>query len=86
MDVFDLRSKVIEDYSSYIGGFLRIEVGDIIDLFVRINSTGKALTTQEKRHARYFNSHFSSRQTNSLAGMRATSDRKASSVPLNSAG
>lgn len=24
MDVFDLRSKVIEDYSSYIGGFLRI--------------------------------------------------------------
>lgn len=34
------------------------EVGDIIDLFVRINSTGKALTTQEKRHARYFNSPF----------------------------
>jgi len=24
MDVFDLRSKIIEDYSSYIGGFLRI--------------------------------------------------------------
>jgi hypothetical protein len=30
----------------------------IIDLFVRINSTGKALTAAEKRHARYYNSHF----------------------------
>ena len=34
------------------------ELGDIIDVFVRINSTGKALTTQEKRHARYYNSPF----------------------------
>jgi hypothetical protein len=34
------------------------ELGDIIDVFVRINSTGKALTQQEKRHARYFNSPF----------------------------
>jgi 5-methylcytosine-specific restriction endonuclease McrA len=34
------------------------ELGDIIDLFVRINSTGKALTGAEKRHARYFNSDF----------------------------
>ena len=34
------------------------ELGDIIDLFVRINSTGKALTQQEKRHARYYNSEF----------------------------
>ena len=34
------------------------EFGDIIDVFVRINSTGKALTTQEKRHARYYNSPF----------------------------
>ena len=31
---------------------------DIIDLFVRINSTGKALTGAEKRHARYYNSDF----------------------------
>lgn len=31
---------------------------DIIDLFVRINSTGKALTGAEKRHARYYNSAF----------------------------
>lgn len=34
------------------------ELGEIIDVFVRINSTGKALTTQEKRHARYYNSPF----------------------------
>jgi hypothetical protein len=34
------------------------EMGDIIDLFVRINSTGKALTPQEKRHAKYFSSPF----------------------------
>lgn len=34
------------------------DLADIIDLFVRINSTGKALTSQEKRHARYFNSEF----------------------------
>jgi hypothetical protein len=27
-------------------------------VFVRINSTGKALTPQEKRHARYYNSRF----------------------------
>ena len=34
------------------------DIGDIIDLFVRINSTGKALTPQEKRHAKYYNSAF----------------------------
>jgi 5-methylcytosine-specific restriction endonuclease McrA len=34
------------------------ELGDIIDVFVRINSTGKALTPQERRHARYYNSEF----------------------------
>lgn len=31
---------------------------DIIDLFVRINSTGKKLTGAEKRHARFFHSDF----------------------------
>lgn len=39
-----------------------IEVGGdlstIIELFVRINSTGKALTGQEKRHARYYRAGF----------------------------
>jgi 5-methylcytosine-specific restriction endonuclease McrA len=34
------------------------EMGEIIDIFVRINSTGKALTPQEKRNARYYNSPF----------------------------
>lgn len=34
------------------------ETGDIINVFVRINSTGKALTRQEQRHARYYNSPF----------------------------
>ena len=34
------------------------ELGDIIEVFVRINSTGKALTPQERRHAKYFNSPF----------------------------
>lgn len=34
------------------------ELSDIIDLFVRINSTGKALTPAEKRNAKYYNSEF----------------------------
>jgi Protein of unknown function DUF262 len=34
------------------------DMGDMIDLFVRINSTGKALTPQEKRRAKYYNSPF----------------------------
>jgi len=34
------------------------DIGEIIEVFVRINSTGKALTPQEKRHAKFFNSAF----------------------------
>lgn len=34
------------------------EPGDIIDLFIKINSTGKSLTTHEKRKAQYFKSEF----------------------------
>jgi Protein of unknown function DUF262/HNH endonuclease len=34
------------------------ELGQIIDLFVRINSTGKRLTSGEKRHARFYESRF----------------------------
>lgn len=33
-------------------------ISDMITIFVRINSTGKALTKQEKRHAMYQHSHF----------------------------
>jgi len=34
------------------------EFGDIVEVFVRINSTGKPLTGQEKRHAKYYKSAF----------------------------
>lgn len=34
------------------------ELNEIIDVFVSINSTGKKLTTSEKRHAKFYNSHF----------------------------
>ena len=34
------------------------ELTDIIDLFVRINSTGKRLSSAEKRHAKYYHSDF----------------------------
>jgi hypothetical protein len=34
------------------------DLADVIDLFVRINSTGKRLTGSEKRHARFFRSEF----------------------------
>ena len=34
------------------------DLADIINLFVRINSTGKRLTGAEKRHARFFSSDF----------------------------
>lgn len=34
------------------------DLGQIIDLFVRINSTGKRLTSGEKRHARFYTSRF----------------------------
>jgi Protein of unknown function DUF262 len=34
------------------------DIGEIIEVFVRINSTGKALTRQETRHAKYYNSAF----------------------------
>lgn len=51
------KQSLIEGYRLYT-----IEVdgnlSDIIDVFVRINSTGKALTSAEKQHARYYNSPF----------------------------
>lgn len=34
------------------------DLSDIVDLFVRINSTGKRLTSGEKRHAKFYNSAF----------------------------
>jgi len=38
--------------------FVEGEPSQVIDLFVRINSTGRALTPQETRNARYFRSEF----------------------------
>jgi uncharacterized protein with ParB-like and HNH nuclease domain len=47
------KQTVVTDYSLQV-----IEVdgslADVVDMFVRINSTGKALTGAEKRHAKYF--------------------------------
>jgi len=34
------------------------DLGEIVDLFVRINSTGKRLTSGEKRHAKFYTSPF----------------------------
>jgi 5-methylcytosine-specific restriction endonuclease McrA len=34
------------------------DLAEIVDLFVRINATGKRLTSGEKRHARFYNSRF----------------------------
>ena len=34
------------------------DAAEVMELFVRINSTGKALTGAEKRHAKYYNSEF----------------------------
>jgi hypothetical protein len=45
------------------------DLSDIIDLFVRINSTGKRLTGAEKRHARFFHSDFL-KQAGRLAAKR----------------
>jgi|HubBroStandDraft_3_1064219.scaffolds.fasta_scaffold23584_2 glycosyltransferase involved in cell wall biosynthesis len=51
------KQSLIEGYKLYtieVDG----DLSDIIDLFVRINSTGKALTSAEKQHAKYYNSPF----------------------------
>lgn len=51
------KQSLIEGYRIYtieVDG----DLSDIIDLFVRINSTGKALTSAEKQHAKYYNSPF----------------------------
>lgn len=51
------RQSLIEGYKLYtieVDG----DLSDIIDLFVRINSTGKALTSAETQHAKYYNSPF----------------------------
>ncbi len=66
IEITEIDWKYLQKHGkqSLITGFklYTIEVdGDfsnIIDLFVRINSTGKALTSAEKQHAKYYNSTF----------------------------
>jgi hypothetical protein len=51
------RQSLIEGYRLYtieVDG----DLSNIIDVFVRINSTGKALTSAERQHAKYYNSPF----------------------------
>ena len=54
------RRKLQHLITAYDLNIIEVDGGfaDIVDLFVRINSTGKALTRQEKAHAKYFNSPF----------------------------
>jgi hypothetical protein len=63
-DLYDWNALCKRNLQYLINGYdLRtIEVdgdpGAIIDLFVRINSTGKSLSAAEKRHAKYYQSDF----------------------------
>ena len=46
------------------------DLSEIVELFVRINSTGKSLTSGEKRHARFYESRFL-KEANRLVGRHA---------------
>ena len=52
--------QVSYDFHSYKIQTVEVtgDLAEIVDLFVRINSTGKRLTSGEKRHARFYNSPF----------------------------
>jgi 5-methylcytosine-specific restriction endonuclease McrA len=52
-----LQSR-IEDYQLQVIEVEAEDLSDIIELFVRINSSGKALSKQEVRNARYYRSEF----------------------------
>jgi hypothetical protein len=54
------RGSVRHQFESYKIQTVEVtgELGEIVDLFVRINSTGKRLTSGEKRHARFYESPF----------------------------
>src|SRR5581483_3994488 len=66
LDYYDwrvLKARHQEEYHSFLTYKVQTaevtgELSDIIDLFVRINSTGKPLTSGEKRHARFYQSSF----------------------------
>lgn len=54
--VKEKKQYLIKEYKLHVIE-INGEPADIIDLFVRINSTGKALSAAEKRHAKYYNSN-----------------------------
>jgi hypothetical protein len=66
VDYYDwrmLKIKHQEEYHCFLTYKIQTaevsgELSDIIDLFVRINSTGKPLTSGEKRNARFYQSPF----------------------------
>jgi len=66
VDYYDwavLKARFQEEYHSFLTYKVQTaevsgELAEIIDLFVRINSTGKPLTSGEKRHARFYQSPF----------------------------
>lgn len=59
-DIRRKRAELRHRIDSYKIQTVEVEgdLSDIIDLFVRINSTGKPLTPGEKRHARFYTSRF----------------------------
>lgn len=52
--------EIRADFTSYKIQTIEVngQLNEIIDLFVRINSTGKPLTSGEKRHAKFYESRF----------------------------
>ncbi len=59
-DIRKYAQDVRRDFESYKIQTVEVsgELGEIVSLFVRINSTGKPLTSGEKRHARFYESRF----------------------------
>ncbi len=47
--ILDYRLQVV---------FVDGDLSEVINLFVRLNSTGRPLNSEEKRHARYYDSHY----------------------------
>ena len=78
LDYYDwrlLKARHQEEYHSFLTYKVQTaevtgELSDIIDLFVRINSTGKPLTSGEKRHARFYQSSFLKAATKLVAHFR----------------
>lgn len=61
---WDWRKIQLKQHEHYLMGYeiqtveIEGDLAEIMELFVRINSTGKHLTSAEKRHAKYFQNEF----------------------------